>query len=63
MNNTTHAISGAALGMAIGNPGGAFIIGVISHLVLDYIPHTDQGTFLREENDKKWPLWVWYSVY
>lgn len=63
MNNTTHAITGAVLGIAIGNPTGAFIVGVISHVVLDYIPHTDQGTFLREDDHKKWPLWVWYSVY
>ncbi len=37
----THAIVGATLGAIAGNPAGAFVIGFLSHFLLDAIPHWD----------------------
>ena len=42
---TSHAIVGAAVGVAAGNPYYGFLGGIASHHVLDAIPHFDQGTF------------------
>ncbi len=46
----THAVVGAAVGSATGNPYSAFLVGVVSHHVLDAIPHFDQGTFHTKRN-------------
>jgi len=40
---TVHAAAGAALGTFTGNPIFAFIAGFISHLIMDMIPHGDEG--------------------
>lgn len=40
---TVHAAAGAAIGQFIGNPWLAFILGFVSHLVLDIVPHGDEG--------------------
>ena len=42
---TSHAIVGAAVGAAAGNPLYGFLGGIASHHVLDAIPHFDQGSF------------------
>lgn len=42
---TSHAIVGAAIGVAAGDPLWGFFGGVASHHVLDAIPHFDQGSF------------------
>lgn len=42
---TTHALVGAAIGVTTGNPYAGFAGGVISHHLLDMVPHFDQGTF------------------
>lgn len=63
MNIITHATIGAACGIATGNPVIAFGAGVVSHVVLDLIPHTDQGTFFKEDSPTaRWPLWLWTSA-
>ena len=36
---TTHVLSGALLGRALGRPGPALVLGVGSHLLLDRLPH------------------------
>ncbi len=41
MTLTTHATMGAVIGHATGNPLAAFVIGFISHLLVDMIPHGD----------------------
>ncbi len=59
MTSTTHITTGAALGLAAGslisNPAivlpVAFVVGVISHHILDVVPHTDPGSW-REEGDE-----------
>jgi hypothetical protein len=43
MTLTTHATLGAVIGHATGNPLSAFILGFISHFLIDMIPHGDTG--------------------
>lgn len=38
---TTHGLVGAALGAAAGSPAGAVAAGLLSHAVLDAVPHHD----------------------
>ncbi len=45
---TTHAIVGAAIGAASPNPTLGFILGALSHHVLDSIIHFDQGSLHRD---------------
>lgn len=60
MISTTHITTGAALGLVIGNviPNPAvsipvsFAIGVISHHLLDKVPHTDPGSYRTDPDDK-----------
>lgn len=39
---TVHGTAGIALGTFTGNPILAFIMGVVSHFILDIVPHGDQ---------------------
>jgi hypothetical protein len=48
MTGATHALIGAALGRLAGRPGRAFAAGVVSHFLLDRLPHRDY----------KGPLWL-----
>lgn len=41
---SVHAVTGAALGAVTGNPAAAFVTGLVSHGVLDAVPHTDYQT-------------------
>ena len=43
MTITTHATIGAVIGQATGNPVLAFVIGFLSHFLIDIIPHGDTG--------------------
>jgi hypothetical protein len=44
----THAFAGGILAAAItGNPAGAFAVGIVSHFLLDAIPHWDYFDKLR----------------
>jgi hypothetical protein len=38
---STHLVTGAALGMITGSPVRAFLFGLLSHILLDAIPHHD----------------------
>lgn len=38
---STHLVTGAAVGMVTGSPVRAFLFGLLSHLLLDAIPHND----------------------
>ncbi len=42
---TPHILAGTAIGAAVGNPVAGFALGLVSHYVLDVIPHTDSGTW------------------
>jgi len=41
MSGVTHIAVGALLGVATANPAGAFSLGVLSHLVIDSLPHNE----------------------
>lgn len=41
MYYSTHLVTGAAIGMVTGSPVRAFIFGLLSHVLLDAIPHHD----------------------
>jgi hypothetical protein len=41
MTLTTHAAIGAALGSAVGDPLVGFVLGALSHFLVDMIPHGD----------------------
>lgn len=43
MFEVAHALAGAAAGSFAGGPVGAFVIGFISHGILDAVPHWDYG--------------------
>ena len=53
---TTHAITGATIGVLTGNPILAFFLSWLSHYVLDSLPHFDQGSFYVKKD--KGPAWV-----
>lgn len=42
---TPHAVVGAALGVAVGDPVTAFLLGFASHFLGDRLPHTEPTTF------------------
>lgn len=48
MHPLAHLMTGAAIGQAVGNPAAAVIGGVLSHFVLDAMPHTEGKTFYGE---------------
>jgi hypothetical protein len=51
---TTHAVVGAAIGLATGNPYQGFLLGVLSHHTIDALPHFDQGTFYTRKMRIGW---------
>ncbi len=38
---TVHVVAGGVIGELVGNPAAAFLLGIISHFILDSIPHFD----------------------
>lgn len=50
MNLLVHAGAGVLVGQATGNPILAFICGLISHIILDVIPHGDSHMYKRYKN-------------
>lgn len=51
---TTHSVIGAAVGVLTGNPYAGFAGGVLSHHVLDALPHFDQGSFYTTKSGAKY---------
>lgn len=45
MLSIAHVFVGAAVGVATGNPVAGLLAGVISHHILDAVPHWDAGSF------------------
>lgn len=63
MTVTTHVAVGAAIGMNIGKPALGFLLGFISHFIVDIIPHGDDGMRKRfEAGGKKRTLSYFYGV-
>jgi len=55
MTLTTHSAIGAGIGLIIGNPFAGFTLGIISHFLVDMIPHGDSklGESFRGNGKKK----------
>ncbi len=43
MKATTHALVGGLSGALVGRPALAFVAGVVSHALLDFLPHRDDN--------------------
>lgn len=65
MTITPHFLAGAALATATNNPVVAFTLGVLSHPILDAIPHLDPGTIVKinASEGEKWPAWVYFVTF
>jgi hypothetical protein len=50
MTILVHAAAGAIIGQSTGNPILAFLYGVISHILLDMVPHGDNHLYERYKN-------------
>ena len=61
MTVTSHILTGAVLATTTNSFPVAFLLGFVSHFVLDAIPHLDPGTFFNISGgeDKPWPAWVY----
>jgi len=74
MTITPHLLTGAALATTTSSPIVAFLLGFISHFILDAIPHVDPGTFHNiklpgvkkeihletvHQEFKPWPTWIY----
>lgn len=57
---TTHAAIGAAFGSFVGDPVLGFSLGLISHFLVDMIPHGDNNLADRYRKEKKKRLGVAY---
>jgi len=58
---TPHAIAGIYIGSQVSNVWLAFMLGIISHLILDFIPHGDEGladNWTRSQKIKRLSLFV-----
>jgi len=53
MTITTHAAIGAVIGFSIGNPWLGFLLGFISHFLVDMIPHGDSRLSVKYRIQKK----------
>lgn len=64
MTFTTHLLTGAAIGATTGNIPAAFIGGLVSHFILDSIPHIDAGWIEAQPNigQTKWSKKLWTAV-
>ncbi len=58
MFSTPHATTAILLSAATGNPLAAFVVGVLSHTLLDAIPHGDQRFFQSKIDAEGFPTFV-----
>ncbi len=55
MTATNHALTGALIGLVVGQPVVAVILAVLSHFVLDAIPHyTDESIKISSDGFKRY---------
>lgn len=59
-----HSLVGAAVATQTESLPVAFLLGFISHFVLDAIPHFDPGTIVNPFGKKNvsWPKWVYWFI-
>lgn len=58
MTATNHSLTGALIGLSIGNPVAAVILAFASHFVLDFLPHFGMGS--RLSNHAIWTS-TWFK--
>jgi hypothetical protein len=63
---SAHLLTGMSVGVAVGNPYLAAPLGLVSHYVLDFLPHFE-GSSLREPGDrtegfKNWVEWLFVGL-
>jgi len=66
MTITPHLLAGAAIASATTQSlPVAFLLGFLSHFILDVFPHIDPGTFfnIKEDENQPWPLWIYIFVF
>lgn len=64
MTIAPHALVGAALATATTSPTVAFLLGFVSHFLLDAIPHFEPGTLADlSEDSNEWPVWVYVWIF
>jgi hypothetical protein len=51
--DTVHVFAGLAIGKQISNPLWAFAVGILSHVILDAIPHWDGGNKQTAGNEQQ----------
>ncbi|HPM27793.1 MAG TPA: hypothetical protein PLX55_01330 [bacterium] len=61
---SSHAIVGSAVGSLVENPALALLLGVLSHHLLDFIPHLDAGSFMKKANwrSKKFLTYLFFDL-
>ncbi len=77
MTIAPHLLAGAAIATVTNNVYLAFLLGFVTHFILDAIPHLDPGTFHNfripgykkninletiHAEDKPWPAWIYGFV-
>lgn len=50
MTLLVHAAAGALIGQYANNPAIAFFYGILSHIILDAVPHGDSGLYKKYKN-------------
>lgn len=50
MRLVVHAAAGALVGQTTGNPWLGFVFGILSHIILDIIPHGDSHLYQKYKN-------------
>lgn len=50
MNLTVHAAAGAIVAQYTGNPILGFFYGLLSHIILDMVPHGDSAMYIKYKN-------------
>lgn len=66
MTVATHTVVGAAIGFSLGNPILGFVIGFVSHFLIDMIPHGDHALSneYRIHGNKKLPVtYLWTDIF
>jgi hypothetical protein len=53
MTLTTHVAIGAGIGAVVGEPALGFVLGAVSHFLVDMIPHGDTGLADRYYNNNE----------
>ncbi len=57
-----HASVGAVIGEQVPSPGVAFVLGILSHFILDIIPHGDESSGRLFINGKRYGLLAWLAA-